>query len=149
LIEHFVANLFFRGSTLGLPLAAQRIDFDTLRCGLRRGQPANLGLRQYVARSAGQRDALLAALKSGAERLGFLHAGLEGSRRRSTRHYKQDGAKRVVISGHVRVFAVLGLQPAIDVLVAELEGALVFAADDLAPDQVGLDAGLERFRLDA
>src|SRR5436190_11495492 len=49
LIEHLVANLFFRRPALGLPLAAQRIDFDALRRDLRRGQPANLGLRQYVA----------------------------------------------------------------------------------------------------
>ena len=36
-----------------------------------------------------------------------------------------------------------------NILVAELEAALVTAADDLAPDQIGLDPGLERFGLQA
>ena len=106
-----------------------------------------------VANAARISDALVAFLETGPQRLGFLGASLEGRRRRSARHHEQDRAQRIVVSagggGVVGSLGMLGGKPRRDILVAELEARLEAAANDLAPDQIGLHARFERFGLEA
>src|SRR6185312_15199813 len=87
--------------------------------------------------------------KARAEGFGLLLPRLEGGRRRSARHQEKDGAKRVVVSNRGGVVWLLRLDPRLDVLVAELEAALIAAADDLAPHQLGFHTRLQGFDLEA
>src|SRR6185503_13436538 len=57
--------------------------------------------------------------------------------------------KRVIVTDRGGVLGPLAGEPGLDILVAELEAALIAAADDLTPDYFGADARLDGIGLKA
>src|SRR5262245_27522359 len=57
--------------------------------------------------------------------------------------------KRVIVADRGGVLGPLAGKPGLDILLAELEAALIAAAYDLAPDHFGAHAGFDGIGLDA
>ena len=123
---------------------------STSRCccaeigGLARDRFAHRDVRQAPSRSAGLRRSSGSARARLRPRACALRATVgaapRGTRNRTGRSvYSKPAGSCVCLAA---------LQLHCDFLLADLQAALEFAADDLRPDEVGMDARLQRFRAD-
>src|SRR6185437_13948005 len=167
LFTHFLSLRRVDGGRLA---AAQRHHFDTLLGHLRRGQVADRGIVEQLAQvrrnvgggpdhhfaDRGIRHrleilvGLLAGFHAAAQGLGILLPQLDRAWRGPVRHDQHDRLHPVFERvGLLRIVAAFGLDLLRDVLLADLQAFLVAAANQAAPDHVGLDLLLQRLGADA
>ena len=81
--------------------------------------------------------------------LGLALARLDRRRRRAARHQRTGSGAAVVVADRILLRRLSPAASTATSPVADLQAALELAADDLRPDEVGLDARLQRLDADA
>ena len=169
LVEHFVARpcAWRAYRRRGRRLAAHGEHLDPLRRDVGRRQAADTGVSLSASRCCSPKSADCRVIVSRTATSGKRHgdaqaliAALETARKASASFLRASKAAGAAPRGNEkqnrtqlelevrRLFLVDRLHLDFDFLLADLQASLEFAAHDLRPDIVGMNAGLQRFGRD-